>query len=107
MNGPTFRKSAARLLLATVAVIPLTASPADAPKSAMIGFKPDTEQAQRALEAKFDAGIKASDLRDWMERMSSAPNHVGSPHDKANADFILSKFKEWGWDAHIETFYVL
>ncbi|MHB1204052.1 MAG: transferrin receptor-like dimerization domain-containing protein [Rhodospirillaceae bacterium] len=102
MNGSTIF----RLLLATAAIVPLMASAADAPR-AMIGFKPANAQAQRALEAKFDAGINASDLRGWMERMSSAPNHVGSPHDKVNADFILSKFKEWGWDAHIETFYVL
>ena len=39
--------------------------------------------------------------------MSSEPNQVGSPHDKANAEFMLGKFKEWGWDARIETFYVL
>ena len=98
--------STVKLLLATVATAPLMASAADSPPG-MIGFRPASEQAQRALEAKFDAGINASDLRAWMERMSSAPNHVGSPHDKANADFILSKFKEWGWDARIETFYVL
>ena len=72
----------------------------------MIGFKPASEQAQRALEAKFDAQLNANDLRAWMERMSSAPNHLGSAHDKANADFILAKFKEAGWDARIETFYV-
>lgn len=39
--------------------------------------------------------------------MAAAPNHVGSPHDKANADFMVAKFNEWGWDAHIETFQVL
>ncbi len=39
--------------------------------------------------------------------MSSAPNQVGSPHDKANAEFMLKKFQEWGWNAHIETFDVL
>ena len=101
-----------RFLLATVAVVPLMASAADAPprspqSGSMIGFKPDTETAERALEAKFDTMINPADHRAWMQQMSSAPNHVGSPHDKANADFILSKFKEWGWDAHIETFYVL
>jgi N-acetylated-alpha-linked acidic dipeptidase len=32
---------------------------------------------------------------------------VGSPHDKANAETILGWFKQWGWDAHIETFDVL
>src|SRR5207248_6640282 len=30
-----------------------------------------------------------------------------SAYDKENAEWILSKFKEWGWDAHIETFDVL
>ena len=39
--------------------------------------------------------------------MASEPNHVGSPHDKANAEFELEQFKAWGWDAHIETFEVL
>lgn len=107
MNGPKIFKSAVRLLLATAAVAPLMASAADAPKPAMIGFKPDNEQAQRALEAKFDAALNPADNKNWLLQMSSAPNHVGSPHDKINADFILSKFKEWGWDARIETFYVM
>jgi N-acetylated-alpha-linked acidic dipeptidase len=60
-----------------------------------------------AIEAAFDAGISSQDQLDWLKQMSSAPNHVGSPHDKANAEFMLAKFREWGWDAHIETFQVL
>src|SRR5258706_818234 len=39
--------------------------------------------------------------------MSSEPNHVGSVHDKVNAEFELKNFREWGWDASIETFTVL
>ncbi|MEO8725508.1 MAG: transferrin receptor-like dimerization domain-containing protein, partial [Acidobacteriaceae bacterium] len=35
------------------------------------------------------------------------PHHVGSPYDKENAEWILAQFKQWGWDAHIETFHVL
>jgi len=61
----------------------------------------------KAVEAAFDAGVSSQDQLDWMKQMASAPNHVGSPHDKANADFMLAKFKEWGWDARIETFQVL
>ncbi len=63
--------------------------------------------AQASLEARFDASIHSSDLRDWMKLLASQPNHVGSPHDKANAEWILAQFKTWGWDAHIETFKVL
>ena len=62
---------------------------------------------QKATEAAFDAGVSSQDQLDWLKQMSSAPNHVGSPHDKANAEFMLARFKEWGWDAHIETFQVL
>jgi N-acetylated-alpha-linked acidic dipeptidase len=59
------------------------------------------------LEARFDAAISSEDQLAWLKEMSSAPNHVGSPHDKANAESILSRFKSWGWDAHIEIFQVL
>jgi N-acetylated-alpha-linked acidic dipeptidase len=59
------------------------------------------------VEHNFDALIHPSDLRDWMKLLASEPNHVGSPHDKANANQILQWFKEWGWDAHIERFWVL
>ncbi len=62
---------------------------------------------EAALEGSFDALIQPNDLRDWMKLLTAEPNHVGSPHDKVNADQILSWFKEWGWDAHIETFWVL
>ncbi|HYS24150.1 MAG TPA: transferrin receptor-like dimerization domain-containing protein, partial [Vicinamibacterales bacterium] len=40
-------------------------------------------------------------------RMSARPHHLGSPYDKDNAEWILSKFREWGWDARIENFDVL
>ena len=62
---------------------------------------------QTALEKSFDAAIRPNELRDWMKLLGSQPNHVGSPHDKANAEWILARFKAWGWDAHIETFEVL
>jgi N-acetylated-alpha-linked acidic dipeptidase len=71
------------------------------------GFSSSGAAAQTQLERRFDAGLSAADLRSWMQRMSSEPNHVGSPHDKANAEFQLSLFREWGWDASIETFSVL
>jgi N-acetylated-alpha-linked acidic dipeptidase len=38
---------------------------------------------------------------------SARPHHVGSPYDKDNAEWLLAKFKEFGFDAHIESFSVL
>ena len=61
----------------------------------------------RALETSFDALINPAEQMQWLQQMASEPNHVGSPHDKANADFQLAMFKQWGWDAHIERFDVL
>ena len=63
------------------------------------------EQAKR--EATLDASVSSSEQMGWLKQMSSAPNHVGSVHDKANADFLLSQYKAWGWDAKIEEFEVL
>ncbi|MEO8351150.1 MAG: transferrin receptor-like dimerization domain-containing protein [Chthoniobacteraceae bacterium] len=73
----------------------------------IVGFTDQRAKEEAALEAKFDALLQPEDQRAWMEQMASAPNHVGSPHDKANADFMLGLFREWGWDARIETFEVL
>jgi len=42
-----------------------------------------------------------------MQRLSAHPHNVGSPYDKDNAEWILAKFKEFGLDAHIESFNVL
>src|SRR6185437_14161682 len=62
---------------------------------------------QASLESSFDAGIDPDEMRHWLRQMSSEPNHVGSPHDKANAEWELAQFKKFGWQAHIETFEVL
>jgi N-acetylated-alpha-linked acidic dipeptidase len=72
-----------------------------------LGAPPSTTPDEAVLERNFDALIHPNDLRDWMKVLASEPNQVGSPHDKANADRILSMFKSWGWDARIETFWVL
>ncbi len=61
----------------------------------------------QALEKNFDALISTADQQQWLQQMASAPNHVGAPHNKENADFELAMFKQWGWDAHIERFDVL
>ena len=60
-----------------------------------------------AVEHSLDEAIYPDEISGWMKQMASQPNQVGSPHDKANAEFELGLFKQWGWDAHIETFSVL
>jgi N-acetylated-alpha-linked acidic dipeptidase len=59
------------------------------------------------LTARFDSHISSDEMRGWMKLMAAEPNQVGSPHDKANAEWLLKQFQAYGWDAHIENFKVL
>jgi N-acetylated-alpha-linked acidic dipeptidase len=59
------------------------------------------------LTTRFDSQISSDEMRGWMKLMAAEPNHVGSPHDKANAEWLLKQFQDYGWDAHIENFKVL
>jgi len=79
--------------------------PADPP--VLPGFSADSARTERDLEDKFRAIPDRGNLRQYMEHLSARPHHVGSPYDKQNAEWILSKFKEWGLDAKIETYDVL
>ena len=53
-------------------------------------------------DARFRSLPQPSNMRAAMERLSARPHHVGSPYDKDNAEWMLARFKEWGWDAQIE-----
>ncbi len=79
--------------------------PADSP--ALAGFSADAARAERNAESQFRAIPDRANLRAYMQRLSARPHHVGSPYDKENAEWMLGKFKEWGWDAQIENYYVL
>ncbi len=95
------------LVIAAGLLAPATALAAAAGESAAFGFSAGQFARQQALEQRFDGELNPADLRAWLQRLSSAANHVGSPHDKANAEFVRDLFKQWGWDAHIEVFEVL
>lgn len=71
------------------------------------GYAPDSSRSERDWESKFRALPSPDRQREYMRRLTAHPHHVGSPYDKENAEWILARFKEWGWDARIETFDVL
>ena len=71
------------------------------------GFTRANSATEREWESKFRAIPSPDNQREYMRRLSARPHNVGTAYDKENADWILSKFKEWGWDAKIETFNVL
>ena len=71
------------------------------------GFSPQSSSVERQWEEKFRGLPSPDNQREYMRRLSAHPHHVGSPYDKDNAEWITSKFKDWGWDSHIEAFEVL
>jgi N-acetylated-alpha-linked acidic dipeptidase len=77
------------------------------PNKNLMGFSTENSAKQKALEAKFDSLLKADNLRQWMKKLSARPHHVGSAYGKQNAEFMLSLFKSWGFEAEIERFDVL
>ena len=77
----------------------------DAPP--ILGFTPASADAERQVETTFAKNIDKDEMRAWLKRLSAKPHAVGSPYQKENAEFILSLYKSWGVDAHIEEFDVL
>ena len=71
------------------------------------GYSTQSSSQERDWEKKFQEGVVANNLRESMRRLSARPHHVGSPYDKDNAEWLLAKFKEYGFDARIEAFQVL
>lgn len=92
--------------LGAIAAVPLT--PVTPPaQSELLGFTPASSRVERDWEAKFTARPNPARMRADMQRLSAHPHHVGSPYDRANAEWLLQQFKDAGWDAHIEQFDVL
>ncbi len=79
----------------------------DTATSSLDGYTEKSSEAERSWETKFRALPSVANQREYMQRLSARPHHVGSPYDKDNAEWLLARFKEWGFDAHIETFDVL
>ena len=96
-----------QLAVATLTLALLQPGNAAALPANLDGYSPAHSAAERDWEAKFRAIPDTKLLRDNMQRLSARPHNVGSPYDKDNAEWMLAKFKEFGFDAQIETFYVL
>lgn len=75
--------------------------------SPLLGFTPASAKVELDLEKRFRAIPDPERMRANMQLLSARPHHVGSPYDEQDAEWILAQYKQWGWDAHIETFYAL
>ena len=107
MRRPWSAKFLTLPLTALAGILILGNAAAGDASPAMVGFSGGDAGQEQSLEQKFDGLLSAQQQSDWNKEMASGANNVGSPHDKANADMMLKLFQSWGWDARIETFYVL
>jgi N-acetylated-alpha-linked acidic dipeptidase len=96
-----------RVFLASLLAISVVPLPAQTPASPLSGYSAQNSASEQQWEEKFRALPSTDNLRNYMQRLSARPHHVGSPYDKDNAEWILAQFKQWGLDAHIEQFDVL
>jgi N-acetylated-alpha-linked acidic dipeptidase len=90
-----------RPLLVAATGLPLLALLAPAPG------EPAPPRPGRERETRFLSIPSPDNMRESMRRLSARPHHVGSAYGRENAEWILARFREWGWDAGIETFDVL
>ena len=72
----------------------------------LVGIATVTAQSP-AADVTFRGLIDAKNIGEYMRVMAARPHHLGSPYGKQNAEWILARFKEWGWDAKIESYDVL
>ncbi len=94
-----------RWLGSVAGAVLLVAVPDEPP--ALRGFSAAASRVEREWEGKMRAMPSPDTLRESMRHLSARPHHVGSLYDKANAEWILARFRSWGWDASLESFDVL
>lgn len=88
-----------RPVVRTVVLVALLAATVTAPR---LGA-----QRPPAWDERFRAIPDAANVGRYMQRLSARPHFVGSAYNKDNAEWMLARFREWGWEAQLETYDVL
>lgn len=71
------------------------------------GFNAVGAHKQNDIEAWFDQQLSSEHIGQTIKQLSAKPHELGSANGKAVAQTILVTFKNYGWDAKIETYQVL
>jgi len=86
---------------------PLLAAETAPSATVLDGYTPQGSATELGWETKFRDLPSPDNLRSDMEHLTARPHNVGSPYDHENAEWLQGKFRDWGFDSQIETFYVL
>jgi N-acetylated-alpha-linked acidic dipeptidase len=73
----------------------------------LLGFTAQSSKAERDWEERFRGIPDAKRIHTNMAQLAAHPHNVGSDCQRKNAEWLVARYKEWGWEAHIEQFDVL
>lgn len=76
-------------------------------QESILGFTEQNATEQKNLENAFEEKLDATNIDNWMQKMSAEPHWVGTKFGEENAKWIRDQFKSWGYDAKIETYQIL
>lgn len=65
-------------------------------QESILGFTAENAKKQQALEASFEAKLKADNLDEWMQYMAAKPHWVGTEYGEEIAKWIQKQFNSWG-----------
>jgi N-acetylated-alpha-linked acidic dipeptidase len=97
----------ARATLSLLTLIAICNGNQAAAATPLLGYSADSSAAERAAEARFDTALSGAAILARLREASSAPNQIGSAHNKSLAYQAMERLRSWGWDAHVEVFSVL
>jgi N-acetylated-alpha-linked acidic dipeptidase len=80
---------------------------AQAQQKNIIGFTSASSAQEIKAEQSFDQSLSAPRIGETIKELSGSPHNVGSAASKAVAEKIFQKYKSYGLEAHIETYYIL
>ncbi len=71
------------------------------------GFDQATSATQIELESRYDSGLSASNLDEWLRELSAQPHHVGSPAGYEVANRVHGLLQSWGYETEFAEYEVL
>jgi len=71
------------------------------------GFYDSNAIGELKIEKSFDEQISRENIGKTIQDLSSVPHHVGSPGSKEVAEKIQQKFRDYGFDVHMDVYQVL
>src|ERR1700748_1636810 len=71
------------------------------------GFYDSTAQNELKTEKAFDEQISRENIGKTIQELSSFPHNLGSPGSRQGAEKIQQKFRDFGFEVHMDIYQVL